>query len=128
MMNRFMMKRFDVLKKRLPWLTDTPLVFSTNPPNETFSSKNCSHSSPRIPAQAGVEDKTIRIILAVKKKTLWHFFTMRSSSSCQLCFCVWFVVLVWNCCLLCCGSRPQSNSFIVVCQVLFLHLFCRLFY
>src|SRR5215471_15523589 len=86
MMNRFMMKRFDVLKKRLPWLTDTPLVFSMNPLSETFSLKNFSQSSPRIPAQAGVEDKTIRIILAVKKKTLWHFFTMRSSSSCNYVF------------------------------------------
>src|SRR5262249_60293885 len=123
MINRFMMKRFDVLKKRLPSLTDTPLVFSTNPPNETFSAKNFSHSSPRIPAQAGVEDKTTSTIPTVEKKTLWHFFTMRSSSSCQLCFCVCFVLLVLNCRLLRCGGRPQSILFLVVCIVLFLLLF-----
>src|SRR5262245_2106185 len=86
MINRFMMKRFDVLKKRLPWLTDTPLVFSIKPLTETFSLKNFSQSSPRIPAQEGVEDKTISIIPAAEKKTLWHFFTMRSSSSCQTVF------------------------------------------
>jgi hypothetical protein len=39
-----MMKRFDVLKKRLPRLIDTPVVFSTNPPKETFSSRNFSQS------------------------------------------------------------------------------------
>src|SRR5215471_18359054 len=86
MMNRFMMKRFDVLKKRLPWLTDTPLVFSMNPLSETFSLKNFSHSSPRIPAQEGVEDKTTSTILTVEKNTLWHFFAMRSSSSCNYIF------------------------------------------
>jgi hypothetical protein len=31
-----MTNRFDVLKKWLPWLTDTPLVFSTNPPIDSI--------------------------------------------------------------------------------------------
>jgi hypothetical protein len=55
-----MTKRFEVLKKRLPLPTDTPLVFSTNPLKETFSVKNFSQSSLRIPAQEDVEGKTIR--------------------------------------------------------------------
>src|SRR4029453_10599122 len=107
MVNRFMTKRFEVLKKRLPWLTDTPLVFSTNPLTETFSLKNFSQSSPRIPAHAGVKDKTITIMPAGEKKTLWQFFTMRSSSSCQLYFYVGFVVLVWK--LLSSASWSESQ-------------------
>jgi hypothetical protein len=52
-----MTKRFDVLKNLLPALTDTPLAFSTNPLNDTFSLKNFSHSSPRMePPHTGFED------------------------------------------------------------------------
>src|SRR4029450_4572250 len=82
MVNRFIMKRLDVLKKWLPWLTDTPLVFSMNPPNDTFSLKNFSQSSPRMPANAGLENKAISTTPAVEKKLLRHFFPMRSSIEC----------------------------------------------
>src|SRR4026207_1175226 len=43
--NRFMMKRFEVFEKRLPWLTERPDVFSRKPPKETFSLRKVSHSS-----------------------------------------------------------------------------------
>src|SRR5262245_59352611 len=86
MVNRFMTERFEVLTQWLPLPTATPLVFSTNPLKDTFSLKNFSQSSPRIPAHAGVEDKTISIMPVAEKKTLWRFFTMRSSSSCQTIF------------------------------------------
>jgi hypothetical protein len=76
-----MTKRFDVLKKWLPWLIDTPLVFSTNPPNETFSLKNFSHSSPRMePAQARLEKKATSTTPAIAKKILPYFVVIRSST------------------------------------------------
>jgi len=38
----------EVLKKRLPWLTDRPEAFSAKPPKDTFSFMNLSNSSPKI--------------------------------------------------------------------------------
>jgi hypothetical protein len=66
-----MTKRFEVLKNLLPALTDTPLVFSTNPLKDTFSLKNVSQSSFKMEAaRPGPENKATRTAVPKTKRQI----------------------------------------------------------
>jgi hypothetical protein len=77
-----------VSKNLLPALTDTPLVFSMNPPKDTFSLKNFSQSSLKMEsADAALENKAISATLPkIKQQISWHRFPIAPPSSACPCF------------------------------------------